>query len=48
MTEEFPDAQPKRRLGRGLNSLLGRGAPAAEELESGEPGTLREIPINAI
>jgi len=48
MTEEYPDAQPKRRLGRGLNSLLGRGTPADREADEVDPSSLREIPINGI
>lgn len=48
MTEEYPDAQPKRRLGRGLNSLLGRGMAAEEGGEPIDPASLREIPIGNI
>lgn len=48
MTEEFADTQPKRRLGRGLNSLLGRGTPADEETEPNAPTSLRDIPVGAI
>ncbi len=48
MNEEYPDAQPKRRLGRGLNSLLGRGMTADEESAVTDPSSLREIPISCI
>lgn len=49
MTEEFSDAQPKRRLGRGLNSLLGRGTPSDHEHEAvSDTSSLREIPIETI
>ncbi|MGE0375502.1 MAG: ParB/RepB/Spo0J family partition protein [Planctomycetaceae bacterium] len=48
MTEEFADTQPKRRLGRGLNSLLGRGTPAGQESEPEASASLREIPIGGI
>lgn len=48
MNEEYPDAQPKRRLGRGLNSLLGLGAAAEEVIQQADPSSLREIPIGSI
>lgn len=48
MIEDSHDAQPRRRLGRGLNSLLGRGTPADEEVAAGEPASLRDIPMEAI
>ncbi|MCA9076338.1 MAG: ParB/RepB/Spo0J family partition protein [Planctomycetaceae bacterium] len=48
MTEEYPDAQPKRRLGRGLNSLLGRGMAAEEGSQPVDPGSLRDLPIGNI
>ncbi len=48
MNEAYPDAQPKRRLGRGLTSLLGRGMAADEETIATDPSSLREIPIGNI
>ncbi|MBX3437023.1 MAG: ParB/RepB/Spo0J family partition protein [Planctomycetaceae bacterium] len=48
MSEEFADAQPKRRLGRGLTSLLGRGTPSDHETDAPDSGSLREIPIGEI
>ncbi len=42
------DFQPTRRLGRGLNALLGGGAPAYEETSSPAQGDMRHVAVNQI
>jgi len=48
MTDIANSENYRRRLGRGLSSLLGGAAPAHNEAESGEAQELRHIPIDAI
>ncbi|WP_437186495.1 ParB/RepB/Spo0J family partition protein [Planctomicrobium sp. SH668] len=47
MSENVP-VIPQRRLGRGLNALLGGGAPAHEETQQEIQGELREIPTSQL
>lgn len=40
--------QPPRRLGRGLNALMGAGVPAHEEVTGSDVGELHHIPVGNI
>lgn len=40
--------QPTRRLGRGLNALLGGGTPAHQEIEAPSDGEFRHVPISKV
>jgi ParB family chromosome partitioning protein len=42
------ETQPRRRLGRGLSSLLGRGTPADAEVDGVDPSTLYHLPIDGL
>jgi ParB family chromosome partitioning protein len=52
ITEVQPPVQIRRRLGRGLNALLGEGGSELTAIDGVEPslpqGELRQIPVNAI
>ena len=42
------ETQPRRRLGRGLSSLLGRGTPADAEIEGADVSSLYDLPIDGL